>query len=212
MANKKEKPIIAIPKGRLLHEVANLFDKAGIIQREKLLKTRKLLFELPDVNPVLLKSKDILKLIQMGEVDAGILGKDIIKESEFPLKEWIDLHIGKCRICLCGKRDLDFQDIKVVCTSYPNIAKDYLKIKGWAANVVKLEGSVEVAPLMGYADCIVEIVDSGRTLVENGLYVYEEIMQVSARLVTAQNCSIEETGIKGIYDKLSECLVNAVRG
>ncbi|GGK34848.1 ATP phosphoribosyltransferase [Caldalkalibacillus thermarum] len=202
----RAKPILAIPKGRLLKEVAILFEESGIIHREELLQTRKLMFKLPEVDLVLLKSQDIVRLLTLGQVDAGIVGKDIIEESQLPVKELLDLNIGKCKLCLCGKNSLNDDTINVVCTSYPYITKKYLKSKGYNANIVTLDGSVEVAPLMEYADCIVELVDTGRTLMENGLSLYKEIMQVSARFIISSESDKELAGIKNIYDKLNQSI------
>ena len=207
LSKDREKPLFAIPKGRILYEVASLLEDAGIIQQEDLLKTRKLVFELSETNLILLKPKDILQLIASGQIDIGIVGRDLIKEYGLPVQELIDLGIGKCSIYLCGKSDLDFYKVKSVCSSYPNIARKYIRKKGYRADVVELNGSVEVAPLIGYADCIIEIVDTGQTLSENGLYPYEEILKVSSRLVTFRGGNIESRGIRRIISKLEQVIL-----
>lgn len=186
--------------------MASLLEDAGIIQQKELLKTRKLIFELSEANLVLLKPRDILHLTASGQIDIGIVGWDLIKEYGLPVQELIDLGVGKCSLYLCGKSDLDLHKVKSVCSSYPNITRKYIREKGYRANVVELNGSVEVAPLIGYADCIIEIVDTGQTLTENGLYPYEEILKVSSRLVTFKGENRESKAIRSIISKLEQAI------
>jgi len=148
---------------------------------------RKLLLSIGDnIEVVLSKSADVITYIEHGVCDIGIVGEDTIMEHGKTFYELLDLGFGKCRFALAGLKDKNFYDgysNKVIASKYPNVTKNYFNGLGLDVEVVKIEGSVELAPLLGLADAIVDIVETGTTLKENGLEVYEEIANISARLI-----------------------------
>ncbi len=177
---------MAITKGRLLKGTVKLLEKSGINCDVLKEDNRKLVFLLPDYNieAVLLKAMDVPTYVEHGVVDIGIAGKDILLEQEKQLYEMVDLGLGKCRLAVAGKPSMkNGKKHLVVATKYPNIAKKHFVQKGQSVEIIKQEGSVELAPLMGLSDVIVDIVETGKTLKENGLVVLEYIADVSARLV-----------------------------
>ena len=185
---------IALTKGRLAGKTLDLFDKIGMHfdeVRDK--ETRKLIFvnEELGVRVFLAKGPDVPTYVEYGAADIGISGKDIIMEEGRKLYEVLDLGIGKCRMCVCGPQKaeelLRHHEIIRVATKYPNIAKDYFyNKKHQTVDIIKLNGSIELAPIVGLSEVIVDIVETGSTLKENGLSVLEEICPLSARMVVNQ--------------------------
>lgn len=177
---------IAIAKGRTENQAINLLEKAGIdcdILKEK---SRKLIFTISDngLEIILLKAVDVPTYVERGVVDMGIVGKDVIMEQGKQLYEVVDLKFGKCKISVAGKPDgLNGKKHLRVATKYPNVAAQYFASKGQSVEIIRQEGSVELAPLVGLSDIIVDIVETGNTLRENGLVVLEDIADISARLV-----------------------------
>ena len=177
---------IAIAKGRTENQAINLLEKAGIdcdILKEK---SRKLIFTISDngLEIILLKAVDVPTYVERGVVDMGIVGKDVIMEQGKQLYEVVDLKFGKCKISVAGKPDgLNGKKHLRVATKYPNVAAQYFASKGQFVEIIRQEGSVELAPLVGLSDIIVDIVETGNTLRENGLVVLEDIADISARLV-----------------------------
>ncbi|MGB4312207.1 MAG: ATP phosphoribosyltransferase [Natronincolaceae bacterium] len=181
-----QKVKIAVTKGRLLKHTIELLERAGIDCRPLKEDNRKLVFLLPDYNIeiILLKAADVPTYVEHGVVDMGIAGKDVLLEQEKQLYEVVDLKFGKCRFAVAGIPSMkDGKKHLVVATKYPNVAKRYFAQKGQSVEIIKQEGSVELAPLMGLSDVIVDIVETGKTLKENGLVVLEEIADISARLI-----------------------------
>jgi len=183
------KPLrIALTKGRLEKNTIELFEKMGFDCTALREKGRKLILPIPDANAeaVLAKANDVITYVEHGVCDIGIVGKDTIAEMNGKFFELVDLGFGKCRFALAVKKGSDFYSgfgIKTVATKYPNIARSYFESKGMDVEIVKIEGSVELAPLLELADGIVDIVETGTTLKENGLEVAEYIMPVSARVI-----------------------------
>ena len=185
---------IALTKGRLAGKTLDLFDKIGMHfdeVRDK--ETRKLIFvnEELGIRVFLAKGPDVPTYVEYGAADIGISGKDIIMEEGRKLYEVLDLGIGKCRMCVCGPEKagelLRHHEIIRVATKYPNIAKDYFyNKKHQTVDIIKLNGSIELAPIVGLSEVIVDIVETGSTLKENGLSVLEEICPLSARMVVNQ--------------------------
>ncbi len=185
---------IALTKGRLAGKTLDLFDKIGMNfdeVRDK--ETRKLIFvnEELGIRVFLAKGPDVPTYVEYGAADIGISGKDIIMEEGRKLYEVLDLGIGKCRMCVCGPEKagelLRHHEIIRVATKYPNIAKDYFyNKKHQTVDIIKLNGSIELAPIVGLSEVIVDIVETGSTLRENGLSVLEEICPLSARMVVNQ--------------------------
>jgi len=184
---------IALTKGRLEKSVVALLDGLGYDMSEICAGSRKLIFEVPALDDgdvaleiLLAKAGDVITYVEHGVCDLGVVGKDTILESGKQFYELMDLGFGKCRFALAGMADHDFYAgyaKKVVATKYPGVARDYFEDKGMDIEIIKIEGSVELAPLLGLSDAIVDLVETGSTLKANGLCVYEEICDISARLI-----------------------------
>ena len=181
----------ALGKGRLANKTLEMFEKIGITCEEMKDKdTRKLIFVNDDLNLrfFLAKGPDVPTYVEYGAADIGIVGRDTILQEARNIYEVLDLGFGKCRMCVCGPesaRDLlqHHEQIRVA-TKYPKIAKDYFyNKKHQTVEIIKLNGSIELAPIVGLADVIVDIVETGSTLRENGLAVLEEVCPLSARMV-----------------------------
>ena len=184
----------ALGKGRLANQTLETFEKIGITCEEmKDKKTRKLIFvnEEYKLRFFLAKGPDVPTYVEYGAADIGIVGKDTILEEGRNIYEVLDLGFGKCRMCVCGPKDakelLQHREQIRVATKYPKIAKDFFyNKKHQTVEIIKLNGSVELAPIVGLSEVIVDIVETGSTLRENGLEVLEEITDLSARMVVNQ--------------------------
>lgn len=177
---------IALTKGRLEKQTVELFEKMGIDCDELKNKGRRLILKANDYEVVLAKAADVITYVEHGVCDIGIVGKDTIVENGKSFYEMTDLNLGKCDFALAVKKGTNFFDgfnTKRVASKYPNITKAYFESKGMDVKIIKIEGSVELAPLLNLADGIVDIVETGTTLKENGLEVAEKIMPVSARVI-----------------------------
>ena len=184
----------ALGKERLANKTLETFEKIGITCEEmKDKNTRNLIFvnEELKLRFFLAKGPDVPTYVEYGAADIGIVGKDTILEEGRSLYEVYDLQMGKCRMCVCGpesaRENLQHHELIRVASKYPNNAKDYYKnIKHQTVEIIKLNGSVELAPIVGLAEVIVDIVETGATLRENGLEVLEEVCPLSARMVVNQ--------------------------
>jgi len=184
----------ALAKGRLARKSLELFEQAGIHMEEmRDPDTRKLIFVNEDerIKMFLSKASDVPTYVEYGAADIGVVGRDTLLEEGRKLYEVLDLDFGKCKMCVCGPKDaakyLNNQQLIRVASKYPNIAKDYFyNKKHQTVEIIKLHGSVELAPLVGLSEVIVDIVETGTTLKENGLQVLEEICDLSARVVVNQ--------------------------
>ena len=179
---------IAVTKGRLLEDSLDLFEKMGLDCTAVRADTRKLILPIENypLDVVLSKAADVLTYVSHGVCDLGIVGKDTIMEHGGSFYEMLDLGYGKCRFALAVPEGSDFYGTyrsRVVASKYPNVTKEYFESKGMDVSVIKIEGSVELAPLVGLANGIVDIVQTGTTLKENGLMPIETVAQVSARLI-----------------------------
>ena len=181
---------VALPKGRLGEKVYDIFDKAGYSCPSILETNRKLIFESEEnsIRYFWVKPSDVAIYVERGAADIGVAGKDILLEYEPDVYELLDLNMGKCRMCVAGpasaKELLKTNQIIRVASKYPKIAKDYFyNKKHQNVEIVKLNGSVELAPIVGLSEVIVDIVETGSTLRENGLEVLEEICPLSARVI-----------------------------
>ncbi len=183
------KPIrIALTKGRLEESTIRLFEKLGYDCSQLRNKGRRLILEVPDANleVVLAKAADVITYVEHGACDMGVVGKDTILEYGGSFFEVVDLGFGKCRFALAVKKGTDFYagyQVKTIATKYPGVAREFFAGKGMDVEIIKIEGSVELAPLLGLSDGIVDIVETGATLRENGLEVTENIISLSARLI-----------------------------
>ena len=135
---------------------------------------------------VLAKAADVITYVEHGVCDMGVVGKDTIMEMNGKFFELVDLGFGRCKFALAGKKGVDFYQgygVKTIATKYPNVSRTFFEKKGMDVDIVKIEGSVELAPLLNLSDAIVDIVETGTTLKENGLEVFEDIASISARLI-----------------------------
>ena len=178
---------IALPKGRLGSKVYKMLESIGYECPEILEDSRKLIFENKEagVKYFLVKPSDVAIYVEYGAADIGVVGKDILDEGDFDIYELANLGFGTCRMAVAAKNEFreDFDRPLKVATKYPNIAKTYYNSKNREIEIIKLNGSIELAPVLGLSDVIVDIVETGTTLKENGLSVFEEILPISARLI-----------------------------
>jgi len=201
---------IAMAKGRLAKQAVKLFREAGIDLPEDMLDSRKLIFSLPEENLeiILVKPADVPIYVEYGTADVGIVGKDTLLEENRDLYEVLDLKFGKCRFALAGLPDRKESLLqRKVATKYPDFTRRLFKKKGEPVEIIKLNGSIELAPLTGLADTILDIVQTGRTLDENGLVVYENIRKLSARLVVNKvSMKTNQKEITKIIDALEKVI------
>ncbi len=178
---------IALPKGRLGEKVYGMFEKAGFSCPEILSDSRKLVFENPScgVRYFWVKPSDVTVYVERGAADIGVAGKDIIDEYTPDIYELLDLNVGRCRMCVAAKKDFrENPDVTLrVATKFSTIARRYYSSIGREIDIIPLNGSIELAPVLGMSDVIVDIVETGTTLKENGLEVFQTIMPISARLI-----------------------------
>ena len=177
---------IALTKGRLEKSSVALFKTMGLDTTQLENKGRRLILPVGNFEAVLSKAPDVITYVEHGVCDIGVVGKDTIVEHSNSFYEVIDLNIGKCKFALACPKGTDFfsgYKRKTVASKYPRVAKEYFKSKGMDVDIIKIEGSVELAPLLGLADGIVDIVETGSTLRENGLEVVDNIMPISARVI-----------------------------
>lgn len=207
----------ALGKGRLASQTLSTFEKIGITCQEmKDKSTRKLIFVNEDLKLkfFLAKGPDVPTFVEYGAADIGIVGKDTILEEKRNIHEVLDLGFGRCRMCVCGPESaqelLQHQELIRVATKYPGIAKDYFyNKKHQTVEIIKLNGSIELAPIVGLAEVIVDIVETGSTLKENGLKVLEEICPLSARMVVNQvSMKMERERITRLIYGLKNVLIN----
>ncbi len=178
---------VALPKGRLGEKVYSMLSESGYSCREMEEDSRKLTFENKErgVRYFWVKPSDVGIYVERGAADVGVLGKDILVEYMPDVYELLDLGIGKCRMCVAAKKDFRDNTEKTlrVATKYPKTAMDYYSGIDRDIDIIKLNGSIEIAPLLGLSDVIVDIVETGKTLKENNLEVKKEIMDISARFI-----------------------------
>lgn len=181
---------IALTKGRLEKAAVKIFESVGVDIKELQDKGRKLIFrcenELYSIDFFLVKAPDVTTYVEYGAADIGIVGKDTLLEKNREFYEVLDLEIGKCRFAVAALPDFRMEEgysRKKIATKYPNVAREYFRKKGMDIELIKIEGSVELAPIVGLADAIVDIVETGETLKENGLIIVEEICDISARMI-----------------------------
>ena len=205
----------ALAKGRLANKTMELLEEIGITCEEmKDKSSRKLIFvnEERKLRFFLAKGPDVPTYVEYGAADIGVVGKDTIMEENRHVYEVLDLGYGKCRMCICGPDSaeelLKHHEMIRVASKYPNIAKDYFyNKKHQTVDIIKLNGSVELGPIVGLSDVIVDIVETGSTLKENGLQVLEEICPLSARMIVNQvSMQMEPERIKKLIGDLKNHL------
>ncbi len=207
---------IAIPKGRILEESIELFGKIGIKLTGMLDDSRKLIFDYPDqrLRALIVRATDVPTYVEYGCADLGIVGKDTLLEQGKDLYEPLDLKFGYCRMVVAGPAGLTagnddptrWSHIRVA-TKYPSVAQRHFSAIGVQAEIIKLYGSIELGPLVGLAERIVDLVSSGETLRQNGLVEVETIAEITTRLVVNRaSLKTKHTRIRGIIDDLEKIL------
>jgi ATP phosphoribosyltransferase len=182
----KEQLTIAMPKGRIFIEAVDLLRKAGYDLPPEFDDSRKLILDIEQENIrfILAKPMDVPTYVEHGVADIGIAGKDVMLEEERDVYEVLDLKISECYLAVAGLPNTNIQDVAPkVATKYPTVASKYFREQGEQVEIIKLNGSIELAPLIGLADRIVDIVSTGRTLKENGLVELEHIVDITSRLI-----------------------------
>ena len=202
---------IALPKGRLGDQVYKLFSSIGYECAAIYQDNRKLVFENPSnqVRYLLVKPSDVAIYVEYGAADVGVVGKDILLESCPDVYELLDLNIGKCRLCVAAPDGYveDRGRVLRVATKFAHVARDYYAGLGREIELIKLNGSIELAPILGLSDVIVDIVESGKTLAENHLHVEKEIVPVSARFIVNRSSYLfQGDAIAGMQTKLREAI------
>ena len=208
--NKEKYLTFALGKGRLAEHTIELMSKIGITCDEILdKKTRKLIFvdEVHRLKFFLAKGPDVPTYVEYGAADIGVVGKDTILEEARRAYEVLDLGFGKCRFALAGKAGMDFfsgYEARTIATKYPNVTRSFFEGKGMDIRIIKIEGSVELAPLLGLSDAIVDIVETGSTLKENGLVIIEDnVAPISARLIAnTASLKLRKAEIEELADKM----------
>jgi ATP phosphoribosyltransferase len=200
---------LALSKGRILEDTLPLLAAVGIVPLEDPARTRKLVLQTSrdDVNLIVVRATDVPTFVQYGAAALGVAGKDVLMEhGAAGLYEPLDLGIARCRLMLAGWADLDPEaDGLRIATKFVNVTRNYFAARGRQVDLVKLYGSMELAPLVGLADCIVDLVDTGNTLRANGLVPLELIADISARLV------VNKAALKMRHREIS-ALIEALRG
>ena len=200
---------VALPKGRLGEKVYAMFEKAGFECPSIKEENRKLIFENPEkgVRYFWVKPSDVAIYVERGAADVGVVGKDILLEYEPDVYELLDLNIGKCRMAVAAPRDFrdDTERTLKVATKFSNIAKGYYASLGRDIDIIHLNGSIEIAPILGLSDVIVDIVETGTTLRENNLEVFETIVPISARFIANKaSFRFKTAPIETILESLAE--------
>lgn len=200
---------VALPKGRLGEKVYDIFEACGYECPSIKEKNRKLIFENEEkgVRYFWVKPSDVAIYVERGAADIGVAGKDILLEYSPDVYELADLGMGKCRMAVAGKKD--FRDDRTrtlkVATKFPNIARGYYNSISREIDIIKLNGSIEIAPILGLSDVIVDIVETGKTLIENDLKPFETIVPISARLISNKvSFKFKNAQITELAKKISE--------
>jgi ATP phosphoribosyltransferase len=202
---------IAMPKGRIFEEAAELLRKADYKLPPEFDENRKLIIDVEEegIRFILAKPMDVPTYVEHGVADLGIAGKDVMLEEERDVYELLDLKISACYLAVAGMPGTKMSDVAPrVATKYPKVAAAYFREQGEQVEIIKLNGSIELAPMIGLSDRIVDIVSTGRTLVENGLVEYERIVDVTSRLiVNPVSYRIHEKQIRDLVTRLSNVVV-----
>ena len=200
---------IAMSRGRLLTEAVDLFAKAGIDIKAVTKDSRKLIFDFEDLGLKILITRptDVPSYVEYGAADCGIVGKDTLLESSSNLYEPLDLRIGKCRLVVAAPNGFSMENRTSlrIGTKYPKVSSEFFVAKGISAEIVKLNGSVELAPLAGLSDVIVDLTASGETLKTNNLFEIESIAEITARVVVNKvSLKVKSKEIRTLIEKLKK--------
>jgi len=206
---ERDELVWAIPKGRVLAQLLPLFERAGLDTAPLTVKSRKLIRRAAGCRFLLLKPDDVPTYVEYGAADVGVVGRDVLLEREYDLYMPVDLGIGCCRLAVAGLVDAAYppppgRTLRVA-TKYPNVARRFFASRGLPAEIIFVQGSVELAPLTGLSDVIVDIVETGETLRQNGLKVFEAVAEVTSVVVA------NRVGLKLKRARIAPFL-NALRG
>lgn len=205
---------IAMPKGRIFEEAAELLRQAGFQLPPEFEDSRKLIIDVEKerFRFILAKPMDVPTYVEHGVADLGIAGKDVMLEEERDVYELLDLKISQCYLAVAGLPNTKMNDVAPkVATKYPNVAARYFREQGEQVEIIKLNGSIELAPLIGLSDRIVDIVSTGRTLVENGLVEYERIIDIASRLiVNPVSYRMKDERVNELVERLAEVIQSKV--
>ena len=203
---------IALTKGRIEKDTVKLLEKAGFDLSFMAEKGRNLIFESPDkkFRFLLVKAPDVTTYVRHGVADLGVVGKDVLMEHPSGYLEMLDLNFGLCKFSLASTADYQPKDHKRkrIATKYPTVATDFFNQMGEDVEIISIQGSVEIAPVIGLADAIVDIVETGNTLVANGLQVYEDICRISARLIVNKAALKNNPEVMPFIQKIEELVGN----
>lgn len=199
---------VALPKGRIAKETLDIFEE--IFHKKFIFEDRKLILESDGFKFLLVRNQDVPSYVLHQAADIGVVGLDVLEEKDEDLVRLLDLGIGKCRVCVGMQKDKEIDytlpEIKIA-TKMSNIAQKYFSNKAMGVKIIKLYGSIELAPLVGLSDAIVDIVETGTTMEQNGLKVVETIMESSAYLISNKNSFIQKReDIISLYEKISRVL------
>lgn len=195
----------AIPKGRLGEKSLSILQSVGV--NNNIDDSRKLIFECEGNKFFLAKPTDVPTYVERGVADIGMVGKDTILEANSDIYEILDLKIGKCYMAVAGNKDISNLDFIRVSTKYPNIAKNYFNKTNRKVEIVKLNGSVELGCIVGLSDVIVDIVESGKTLMENNLHVIEKVCDISARIIVNKaSLNVKHDEIMELIKKIKDVI------
>ena len=199
---------IALPKGRIAEQTLEKFEEA--FKEKFVFEDRKLILKSSNFVFLNVRNQDVPTYVMHGAADLGVVGLDVLAEKKFDLIKLLDLKIGKCKVCIGieENKELDWSKSEIkVATKHVNIAKMFFEKKAMAVNIVKLYGSIELSPLVGLSDCIVDIVETGETMKQNGLKIGETIMETTAHLIANKNSFYtKKLSIINIREKLKAIL------
>jgi len=200
---------IAVPKGRILRPIAELFVEAGVCFPENLDETRKFIVPVPDcrLTFIVAKPADVPTYVEYGAADLGIVGKDVLMEEERDVYELLDLGIGRCRLSVIALPGWKPTVHPRVASKFPNVASRYFRERGQQVEVIRLHGNTELAPLIGLADRIVDLVETGATIRQNGLVEIEKIADITSRLIANRaSYRLKNAPIQLLCDRLQEAV------
>lgn len=200
---------VAMPKGRIYKQASKLFRQAGLPIPEDLDDSRRLIISAPEAGMefIMAKPVDVPTYVEYGVADIGVVGKDVMMEEAKDVYELLDLGIARCRMSVIGLPDWKPVIHPRVATKYPNVASQYFREQGQQVEVIKLNGSIELAPLIGLADRIVDMVETGQTLRENGLVEMREMFQVTSRLIANRvSYRLKNDAIQALCDRLARVI------
>lgn len=202
---------VAMPKGRIYKQASKLFREAGLTIPEDIDDSRKLIISVPEARMefIMAKPVDVPTYVEYGVADIGVVGKDVLMEENRDVYELLDLGIARCRMSVIGLPDWEPVLNPRVATKYPNVASQYFRERGQQVEVIKLNGSIELAPLIGLADRIVDMVETGKTLMENGLVEQEQIFSITSRLIANRvSYRMKNETIQVLCDRLQNLILS----